>query len=102
MRPYLRPATTMNQFMLIWSLRVFHHVLQKYGHETHENAEMQTRKFDTCVELYIFVVQVQAMLTQCSSLNIRRTEYIHCTIVEKHLALKWNALCSIQNELQLF
>ena len=34
---------TMNHFMSIWCVRVFHYVLLKY---CHENAEMQKRKFD--------------------------------------------------------
>ena len=41
MQPYLRPTWTNS--CQIWCVRVFHHVLLKYGHE---NAEMQKRQFD--------------------------------------------------------
>ena len=41
MRPYLGPPWTNSR--QIWCVRVFHHVLLKYGHE---NAKMQKRKFD--------------------------------------------------------
>ena len=41
MQPYLGPPWTNS--CQIWCVRVFHHVLLKYGHE---NAEMQKRKFD--------------------------------------------------------
>ena len=53
MRPYLGPPWTNS--CQIWCVRVFHHVLLKYGHE---HAEMQKRKIwwrYTSV-LYMFIV----------------------------------------------
>ena len=43
MRPYLGPPWTNS--CQIWCVRVFHHVLLKYGHE---NAEMQKKKIWWC------------------------------------------------------
>ena len=47
-RPYLGPPWTNS--CQIWCMRVFHHVLLKYGHE---NAEMQKRKFDEVTLQYL-------------------------------------------------
>ena len=52
MRPYLGPPWTNS--CQIWCVRVFHHVLLKYGHE---NAEMQKRKFDDVTLWYSMPLQ---------------------------------------------
>ena len=54
MWPYLGPPWTNS--CKIWCVRVFHHVLLKYGHE---NAETQKRKFDD--------VSLQYSITGCES-----------------------------------
>ena len=67
MRPISR--ATMNHFMSIWCVRVFHYVLLKY---CHENAEMQKRKFDDVTFRYSILLgpgpgpSVRALQQQCN------------------------------------
>ena len=62
---------TMNHFMSIWCVRVFHYVLLKY---CHENAEMQKRKFDDVTLRYsILLGPGPARVLVCGPFNSSAT-----------------------------
>ena len=93
MWPYLGPPWTNS--CQIWCVRVFHHVLLKYGHE---NAEMQKRKFDDVTLQYSIRCKNPLVMDFLSLSNVLVTKSGGALIWLGHLFEKNNRVCELHKK----